>query len=354
MRKWKSQVRSLMAVLLSVLLTTTVLTGCTVSTGEPNAEVSDAGAQYEPIEVFAQNGMTLMSRPLNWRSTGAGKGTLWRELDVNDATGANFDGVMEYHGGYAYFAMDDNMTIRRIAQTGPATTFFTSHERLATWHVSLGGKYIATCHYPNTHIDIWRTSTGALVQTIEANAYGTPAVGEVIFAQFGAWSFSMVGGDDISTFTAAVIPAEFETDISPSPRASDVVSFVQVHVHTRGRPTLSTVSVAADIRIQSWGHFAFDPACEVAAWDTCPGSLETWLKSDDPSSAVDFLGSKVPVELSVYSLRTGTAHVIAEGPSVVFDPHWTAPGTLEFYDGKNRVTRKDITSVFDKDVPSDT
>lgn len=138
MRKWKSQVRSLMAVFLSVLLTTTVLTGCTVSTGEPNAEVSDAGAQYEPIEVFAQNGMTLMSRPLNWRSTGAEKGTLWRELDVNDATGANFDGVMEYHSGYVYFAMDDNMTIRRIAQTGPATTFFTSHERLATWHVSLG------------------------------------------------------------------------------------------------------------------------------------------------------------------------------------------------------------------------
>jgi hypothetical protein len=352
MRKWKSQVRSLFGVSLSVLLVAVSLAGCRPSISETGTYVSDAGAQYEPIEVFPQNGMTLMSRPLNWRSAGAEKGTQWRELDANDATGANFNGVIEYHGGYVYFAMDDNMTIRRIPQTGEAMTFFTSQERLANWHVSLGAKYIAACHYPSTHIDIWSTSTGKLVQTINAKTYKTAATGDVVLAKFGAWSFSGADHADISTFTTAIIPAEFETSNSPSPHASDIVSFVQVHIDKHGHPTVSTVSVAAGIHIQSWRHFAFDPKNDVAAWDTCPGSLEIWQSSDNPSSAVDFLGSKVPVDLSVYSLRTGTAHVIAEGPSIVFDPHWVAPGALEFYDGKERVVCKDVTSVFDNDVPS--
>lgn len=357
MRRGEAQVSSMIAVFLSILLIAVLLTGCEPSTsGGPAVDtdtyVSDAGAQYEPIEVFAQNGMTLMSRPLNWRSAGAEKGTLWRELDVNDATGANFNGVIEYHGEHVYFAMDDNTTIRRIAQTGPAETFFTSQERLASWYVSLGAKYIAACHYPSTHIDIWSTNTGTLVQTINAETYKMAATKDVILAQLGAWSFSGADGADVSTFTAAVIPASFDT--SNSPDTSYIVSFVQVQIDKDGHATVSTVPVATGIHIQSWRHFALDPQNEVAAWDTCPSTLETDLRSDNPSSSTDFLTSGTPVNLYVYSLRTNTVHSIAEGPSIVFDPHWIGPGTLEFYDGKERVVRKDIISVFDKDVPSDT
>jgi len=346
----------MIAVFLSTLLIALSLAGCkpSISDGpvvDTSTYVSDAGAQYEPIEVFPQNGMTLMSRPLNWRSTGAEKGTLWRELGVSDATGFNSNGVTQYHGGQFYFAMDDNMTIRRVAQTGVAKTFFTSQERLANWYVSLGAKYIATCHYPSTHIDIRRTDTGTLVQTIKAETYTTAPTKDVILAQFGAWSFSGADGVDVSTFTAAVIPAEFETSSSPSPDASSIVSFVQVHIDKHGHSTVSTVPVATGIHIQSWRHFAFDPKNEVAAWDTCPSSLETDLRSDNPSS-IDFLKRGTPVNLYVYSLRTNTAYSIAEGPSVVFDPHWIAPDTLEFYDGKSYIVRENITSVFDKDVPS--
>jgi len=200
----KPRIHRVIGALMGILLITSLLTGCRLTT-----PVSDSGVAFESIELFTTDGVQLRSRPVDWRSAGGENGTVWRTLDADDTINHDLYHSVEYHGGYAYFVRSDRRTIRRAPQTGTVKTVFANDDPMLDWRVSLGGKYVAIYREDGTHIDIWRIDPRKLVQTIEVPAATDALDGHRtgVFDKFGVWSFE-AGGDDLdtSTFTAAAVP----------------------------------------------------------------------------------------------------------------------------------------------------
>lgn len=347
MRITKSRRCSMIATFMSVLLIVTLMAGCRPSTPEnppidTNSSVSDNGSSYEEIELFTTDGVTLRSRPLDWRSRGAENGELWRTLDAADAIDFNLYNALEYHGGYAYFASMDRKTIRHILQAGPPETVFTNDEPMGDWRVSLGAKYVAIYHQDGKHIDIWRVNPRMLVQTIEAQIGNTTMASTAVFDSFGVWNFWAADDANVSIFTAAVIHDNI---------GGDVLSFVQVHIDKNDAPTVSTVAITTGVHIPA-GRFVFDPQNEVIAWDTMPMFF-------DVDTMRQFAKAGTHTNLYVYTVQTSTAHCVDERPVCDFLPRWVATGDLEINittttgDEKpgpfkgNYIVRKDILSAID-------
>jgi len=346
MRTTESRRYSMIATFMSVLLMVTLLAGCRPSTPkippvDTESLVIDVGSPFEKIELFATDGVTLRSRPLDWRSRGMENGELWRTLDVADAIESSLYNALEYHGGYAYFASMDRKTIRRILQAGPSETVFTSNEPMGDWRVSLGAKYVAVYHQDGRSIDVWRVDPRALVQTIESQTGNTTGAGSAVFDQFGTWNCSQTDMG-FSTFTAAVVLDDI---------GSDVLSLVQVQIDKKGTPTVATVAIAPGVHIPA-GRFVFDPQNEVVAWDTMPMVFDV-----ETMSRLAKAGTHT--SLYVYTVRTGTAHCVDERPVCDFLPRWVATGDLEInirattggekpgpFEG-SYIVRKDILSAID-------
>jgi len=337
----------MIAMFMSVLLIVTLMAGCRPSTPEnppvdTDSSVIDVGSPFEKIELFTTDGVTLRSRPLDWRSTGAENGALWRTLDAADAIDFNLYNALEYHGGYAYFASMDRKTIRRILQAGPPETVFTSDEPMGDWRVSLGAKYVAIYHQDGRRIDICRVDPRTLVQTIEAQMGNTTGASSAVFDQFGAWNFWAADDANVSTFTAAVIPDDI---------GGDVLSLVQVHIDKNGAPTVSTLAITTGVHIPA-GRFVFDPQNEVIAWDTMPMFFNV-------DTMRQFAKAGTHTNVYVYTVQTSTAHCIDERPVCDFLPRWVDNGDLEInitpttggekpgpFKG-SYVVRKDILSAID-------
>lgn len=316
----KSRLCSVTATLTSVLLLVALLARCGPSTTvKPPANtgdlVLDAGAQYEQTELFAKNGVTLRSRPTDWRSQGlAEEGTFWRTLNAVDAIDVNLYHAVEYHNYAAYFVSKDGKTVRRVLQFGPSETVFTSDEPVADWRLSPGMKYIAIYRQDSRHIDIWSIDPRKLVQTIEAPTapLALDHIETGIFDKFGAWNFEPGGDDtDVSTFTAAAIPQT----------GAYVFSLVQFHIDRYNVPTVSTIAVSQKLNIPA-GRFAFDPLSEIIAWDTMPA----FSKATDLQK---FAETGAHTDLYLYSVLTGAKRCIDERPVCDFQPRWLDSSVLE-------------------------
>jgi len=347
MKTTNSRRYSMIATFLSILLMVSLLAGCRPSTPESppvdtHPPVVDNGSPYEKIELFTIDGVTLRSRPLDWRSTGAENGELWRTLNATDAIDFNLYNALEYHGGYAYFASMDRKTIRRILQAGPPETVFTNNVPMGDWRVSLDAKYVAIYRQDGKHVDVWRVDPRTLVQTIEARAGTATGTANAVFDQFGSWYFSAAADANVSVFTAAVIPNDI---------GKDVLSVVQVHIDKKGIPAVSTIAIAHGVHIPA-GLFVFDPENDVIAWDTMPIFFDLAIQRQ-------FVKARTHTSLYVYTVQTGAAHCVDERSVCDFLPQWVAAGDLEInirattgnekpgpFKG-NYIVRKDILAAAD-------
>jgi hypothetical protein len=330
---------------MTVLLIITMAAGCKPTTPEnPAANTDmwmlDSDANRQPIDVFATDSTTLWSRPVDWRSTGAAKGTFWRTLDTGDAIDNSYH-PLEYHVDYAYFVRQDKKTVVRVQQTGSTEVVYTNDEPIGDWRVSLGGQYIAIYSQDYRHIDVWHINPLKLVQMIDAKL-DSPSVSDdaVVFDHFGNWGFMNAGDDrSVSILTATVVPNQ----------GGNVISFVQFQVDRWGDTTVSTAPVATGVHIPSGGDYAyyFDYQQEVA-WDT-------WPVFPNSKAEQDFLKSGTHTNLYEYSLVTETVHCIDERPTCHFSPNWLGYEGLEINVSSTAqpayIVRKEAAFIADPQSP---